>query len=83
MACDPKVRSCVLAALYRQPNGQIVVEDGDFNVVARTLQLEDYPRSKIKRAVHSLTWNSRPELRRLERHFSCDGAQIFRLNHRA
>lgn len=71
MACDPVVRSRVLAAFYQRwfehGRSEVVVVDNNFTQTARDLGLADVSHTKLRRALDSLALNDDVELRRLDR----------------
>lgn len=73
MACDPQLRSCILAAFYRR--GQpLTVYGGSYRQAMMDLGLDpdSYSRRQVRRALDSLAFNSNPSLRRLTRHAGAD-----------
>ena len=71
MACDPVVRSCVIAAFYtrwyEQGRSEVVVVDNNFNQTARDLGLDGMPQHLLRRALDSLAHNSDPALQLLDK----------------
>lgn len=71
MACDPEVRSRVLAAFYTRwfytGRSEVEVEDNNYTKTARDLRLGDVSHTQLRRALDSLAMNEDPSLRLLDR----------------
>jgi hypothetical protein len=71
VACDPAVRSRVLAAFYTRwyehGKSEVVVEDNNFHQTARELGLHDVPHHQLSRALNSLAHNTDKKLQRLDK----------------
>jgi hypothetical protein len=71
VACDPVVRSIVLAAFYTRwfstGRSEIVVVNNNFTQAARELRLAGLPQHRLRRALNSLAHNSDKKLQRLDK----------------
>lgn len=80
MPCNKQVRSCVLAAFYRNGRGEVAIVDGNIAPALNTLQLSGIRKKEFMRAVNSLAYNSDPSVRKLRRRVRHDGTQVFSLS---